>query len=215
MRTSSGISSTARKLMPAGQHEAVDEDDEGGLLEVLQLGRLDLAVNLGQRLLAAHRQDRMAEGDEDADHADQAQPIHCRVSVRMRRRDRRVASGSRAGLPSRLVSGCGCGLKSGASGHGIDGAVLPIGPALARPASRRTSRSGSRAMMVVTIMIFRALSLDSWMPTMFWRKKYSVTAQAISDRAPGHPRLEAAAWSRASILDAEPAGAGTVAGPGR
>ncbi len=59
----------------AGQHQAVEEDDEGGLLEVLQLRRLDFAVNLGQRLLAAHGQDRVAEGDEDAEQADQAQPV--------------------------------------------------------------------------------------------------------------------------------------------
>ena len=36
------------------------------------------------------------------------------------------------------------------------------------------------AMIVVTIMIFRALSLDSWMPRTFWRKKYSVAAQATA-----------------------------------
>ena len=45
------------------EDQAVEEDDEGRLLEVLQLRRLDLAIDLGQRLLAAHRQDRMAEGD--------------------------------------------------------------------------------------------------------------------------------------------------------
>ena len=39
------------------EHEAVDEDDESGFLEVGQLRRLDLAVDLGQRLLAAHGQD--------------------------------------------------------------------------------------------------------------------------------------------------------------
>ena len=44
------------------EHEAVDEDDESGLLEVLHLRRFDFAVDLGQRLFAAHRQDRMPEG---------------------------------------------------------------------------------------------------------------------------------------------------------
>ena len=44
-------------------------------LKLRQLGRLDLAVDLRQRLLAAHRQDRMAERDHDADRADQAEPI--------------------------------------------------------------------------------------------------------------------------------------------
>ena len=58
----------------AGEQQAVSEDDEARLLEVRQLRRLDLAVDLGQRLLAAHRQDRVAEGDDDADEADQAQP---------------------------------------------------------------------------------------------------------------------------------------------
>ena len=52
--------------MPTRQHQAVDENNEGRLLEVAQLGRLDLAVDLGQRLLAAHRQDGMAKGDADA-----------------------------------------------------------------------------------------------------------------------------------------------------
>ena len=35
-------------------------------------------------------------------------------------------------------------------------------------------------MTVVTFMIFRAFSLDSWMPIRFWRKKYSVMAQAMT-----------------------------------
>ena len=37
---SSGMSITARKLMPAVSTQAVDEDDEGRLLEVRQLRRL-------------------------------------------------------------------------------------------------------------------------------------------------------------------------------
>ena len=57
------------------QHQAVDEDDEGRLLEVRQLRRFDLAVDLGQRLLAAHGQDRMPEGEQQADHADDAHPV--------------------------------------------------------------------------------------------------------------------------------------------
>ena len=56
------------------QHQAVDEDDERRLLEIRQLRRFDLAIDLGQRLLAAHGQDRMAEGDQQADHADDAPP---------------------------------------------------------------------------------------------------------------------------------------------
>ena len=57
------------------EHDAVDEDDEGRLLEIGQLGRLDLAIDLGQGLLAAHGQDRMAEGQHDPDQAHQAQPV--------------------------------------------------------------------------------------------------------------------------------------------
>ena len=49
------------------EQQAVDEDDEGRLLEVLHLGRFDLAVDLGEGLLAAHGQDRMSEGHEQAD----------------------------------------------------------------------------------------------------------------------------------------------------
>ena len=63
------------------RHQAVDEDDERRLLEVRQLGRFDLAIDLGQRLLAAHGQDRMAEGDQDADDADEAQPVADSVNV--------------------------------------------------------------------------------------------------------------------------------------
>ena len=75
IRTSSGMIITAKKLISDGQQQAVEEDDERRLLEVLQLGALDLAVDLRQRLLAAHRQDRVAERDEDAEHPDQAQPV--------------------------------------------------------------------------------------------------------------------------------------------
>ena len=57
------------------QHQAIEEDDERRLLEIAQLGRLDFAIDLGQRLLAAHGQDRVAEGDQHADHADDAPPV--------------------------------------------------------------------------------------------------------------------------------------------
>ena len=57
------------------EQQAVDEDDEGRLLEVLHLRRFDFAVDLGQRLFAAHGQDRMPEGQQQADHADDAHPI--------------------------------------------------------------------------------------------------------------------------------------------
>ena len=91
----------------AGQHQAVDEDDEGRLLEVRQLGRLDLAVDLGQRLLAAHGQDRMAEGDEDADHADQAEPVRRRLAGQLAQLvgPPSCASGTRVGSSDSPVFG--------------------------------------------------------------------------------------------------------------
>ena len=58
---------TAKKLTSAGEHQAVDEDHHAGALQVLHLRHLDLAVDLRQRLLAAHRQNRVAEADEDRD----------------------------------------------------------------------------------------------------------------------------------------------------
>ena len=50
----------------------VEEDDEAGAEEVLELGGLDFAVDLRQRFLAAHRQQRVTEGDEDAECPDDA-----------------------------------------------------------------------------------------------------------------------------------------------
>ena len=41
----------------------------------------------------------------------------------------------------------------------------------------------STAMTVVAIMILSALSLDSWMPRTFCRKKYRVTATAMKTDA--------------------------------
>ena len=63
---------------------------KAAFLKFVQLGRLHLAIDLGQRLLAAHRQDRVAEGDQDADDADQAQPVAGDAGRR------RVAQGSPA-----------------------------------------------------------------------------------------------------------------------
>ena len=55
----------------AGEDQAVDGDDDGRALQVLELGVLDFAVDLGQALLAAHGQDGVAECHEDAE-----QPEH-------------------------------------------------------------------------------------------------------------------------------------------
>ncbi len=48
-----------------------------GLLQVLQLGMLDLAVDLGQRFLAAHRQHRVAEADQQQNQGSMASPGKC------------------------------------------------------------------------------------------------------------------------------------------
>ena len=53
-----------------GEDQAVDEDHHPGALQVLHLRLLDLPVDLGERLFAAHRQNGMAEADEDRDGGD-------------------------------------------------------------------------------------------------------------------------------------------------
>src|ERR1035437_6035534 len=53
-----------------GKDHAVNEDDQPGLLQVGQLGMLDFAIDLGERLLAAHSQDGVPEGDENPQQAD-------------------------------------------------------------------------------------------------------------------------------------------------
>ena len=53
-----------------GENQAVDKDDEPRLFQVGQFGMLDFAVHLGQRFLAAHGQDGMAQSDQDADQRD-------------------------------------------------------------------------------------------------------------------------------------------------
>src|SRR5580700_109534 len=56
------------------EEQAVDENDEPGLLQVLQLGMFDFAVDLGQSLFAAHGKDGVAEADEEDDPGDVAEP---------------------------------------------------------------------------------------------------------------------------------------------
>ena len=55
----------------AGEDQAINGDDDGRALQVLELGMLDLAVDLGQALLAAHGQHGVAEGHENAEEAEQ------------------------------------------------------------------------------------------------------------------------------------------------
>src|SRR5450631_1373737 len=47
-----------------GEQQAVDEDHQPGLLQILQFGVFDFAVDLSQRLFAAHRQHRVSEANE-------------------------------------------------------------------------------------------------------------------------------------------------------
>ena len=51
------------------EQQAVDENHQPGFFQVLQLGMLDLAVDLGQRLFAAHGQHGVAEANEEDDPA--------------------------------------------------------------------------------------------------------------------------------------------------
>ena len=51
----------------AGKQKAVNRNHDRGAFQVLELGVLDLAIDLGQRLFAAHGQHGMAEGHDDAE----------------------------------------------------------------------------------------------------------------------------------------------------
>ncbi len=57
-----------------GEQQAVNKNDQPGLFQVLQLGMLDFAVHLGQRLFTAHGQHRMPETDKQNDHRQVAEP---------------------------------------------------------------------------------------------------------------------------------------------
>ena len=82
----------------AGKDQAVDGDDDRGALQVLELGVLDLAIDLRQALLAAHGQDGVAEGHENAEQAEdrqaaalqESQRVVAEVEVRGNRRRRKV-----------------------------------------------------------------------------------------------------------------------------
>ena len=84
----------------AGEDRAVDGDDNGRALQVLQLGMLDLAIDLGQGFLAAHGQNRVTEGHQNAEQtqdrqssaAQKAQGILVKMQVRWDRRGRQVGA---------------------------------------------------------------------------------------------------------------------------
>ena len=68
-RHAHGVGNDHRRQQRAdsGKDEAVNRDDDGRALQVFQLRVLDLAIDLSQRLLAAHRQHRVAESHQDAE----------------------------------------------------------------------------------------------------------------------------------------------------
>ncbi len=100
---------TAKKLTSAGEHQAVDEDHHPGALQVLDLRHFDLAVDLRERFLAAHRQNRVAEADEDRDRGERRpdrplQPAErvvgeLDVAARRQRRQRAAAVHQRQRAP--------------------------------------------------------------------------------------------------------------------
>src|SRR5580693_4529238 len=57
-----------------GEQQTVDEDDQPGFFQVLQLGMLDLAVHLGERFLTAHGQNRVSKSHEKDDPCETADP---------------------------------------------------------------------------------------------------------------------------------------------
>src|ERR1700722_239863 len=56
------------------EQQAVNENDEPSLLQILQLGMFDLAVDLGQSLFAAHGEDGVSEADKKNDPGNVAEP---------------------------------------------------------------------------------------------------------------------------------------------
>ncbi len=57
----------------AGEDQAVDGDDDRSALEVFELGMRDFAVDLGQAFLAAHGENGVAKGHQDAEEAEDRQ----------------------------------------------------------------------------------------------------------------------------------------------
>ncbi len=57
------------------EDQAVNENDHARFFEVGQLGAFDFAIDLRERFFAAHRQDGMAERDEDRDDAEHVRQV--------------------------------------------------------------------------------------------------------------------------------------------
>ena len=53
-----------------GEDEAVNRDDDRGALQVLELGMGEFPVDLRQRLFAAHGQNGVAEGNQNAEQSE-------------------------------------------------------------------------------------------------------------------------------------------------
>src|SRR2546429_8155886 len=53
-----------------GKDQTVDENDRPGFFEVRELRAFDFAIDLRQRLLSTHREDGVAQSDEDGDDAE-------------------------------------------------------------------------------------------------------------------------------------------------
>ena len=70
VRSQVGDQHGGQQRCAAGKDQAVDGNDDGRALQVLELGMLDLAIDLGQALLAAHGQDGVAERHENAEEAE-------------------------------------------------------------------------------------------------------------------------------------------------
>ena len=87
---------------------------KAAFLKFGSFGRLDLAVDLGQRLFAAHRQDRVAEGDQES-------------------RSRRSGSTSFPAARSRSASAGESLLISPSGSSGLPGRLVELGdgPAVA------------------------------------------------------------------------------------
>src|SRR5437016_5771810 len=69
------------------EDQAVDENNEARLFEILQFRMLDLAINLRHGLFAAHGENRMTQSDQNSDKTDRVrkrrvlQPTQCIVGI--------------------------------------------------------------------------------------------------------------------------------------
>ena len=136
---------TAKNATPAVKIRLYTKNDEARFFQVAELGMLDLAIDLGHGLFAAHGQHGVTQADQNADQAD------C-VGQRCVR-NQPAASASRASTTDSRE------------------AATAEGARLAPRACSRTRRSSMTTITVVTYMMRRAFSLDSWMPLMFSHQK--------------------------------------------